>query len=259
MKNPTVSTKEENAPASSYVRDTYDAMLPRLPKGYSEFRWNDTDISRFHYRQSKRALLKGLASVPQKLGRVLEIGGGGGAWTPLFAGRADSLDFLDISENMLKEARVALARFPHITYLHEDFISWSPDRAAYDLIVSIRNIEYMRDKRAVVERLASALRPGGALIVSTKSPHFDWKGYFKSKELHGGQIATGSLLSLLKENGFEIVCVYPAIIGKGIRYAPVRWLCDVLQMVSLQFPVFLMPVSLLKYISESFLVVARRV
>ena len=249
----------EHAPESAYVRDTYNAMLAKLPKGYSEFRWHDTDVSRFHWRQSRRTLLRGLAAVPLKVNRALEVGGGAGAWTPFFAGRAVHMDFLDISENMLKEARVALERFSNITYAQADFLEWEPEQAAYDLIVSIRNLEYMKDKRLALMHLARGLRTGGTLIVSTKSPEFDWTGYFKGKKLHGGQISICELVALLRENGFSIVNVYPAIIGKGIRYAPLRAAWDGLQILLLRLPRFLMPVSILKYISESFLIVARRI
>lgn len=254
----TTSDSREKAPESSYVRDTYDAMLPTLAKGYSEFRWNDTDVSRFHYRQSRRALRRGLASVPLKVNRALEIGGGGGAWTPFFAGRAIRLDFLDISENMLKEAKIALVKFQNINYIHSDFLEWEPEPSAYDLAVSIRNIEYMKDKRAVFERVARAMQKDGLFILSTKSPDFDWKGYFKTKALHQGQIPIEELINLLRESGFEVLHVYPAIIGKLIRYAPMRFVWDCLQTMLLRLPLLLMPLFILKYISESFLVVARR-
>jgi len=249
----------KQAPASTYVRDNYDALLTKLPHGYTDFRWNDTEVSRFHYRQSRRALARGMTLVPERVSRALEIGGGAGAWTPFFASRATQLDFLDISEEMLKEAKVALASFTQITYLHTDFLAWEPEPAAYNLVASIRNIEYMQDKRSVLARMSRALSRGGTLILSTKSPHFDWNGYFDTKALHSGQISITELTTLLAESGFEVVQVYPAIIGKKTRYAPMRLLWDGLQQVLLRLPLSLMPLSILKYISESFLIVARRV
>lgn len=254
-----METDGKRAPESEYVRDNYDALLAKLPKGYTDFRWNDTDISRFHYRQSRRALLRALSCLPAKLDRILEVGGGAGAWTPFFASRALSLDFLDISENMIAEAKKALAHFQNIRYLRADFIEWEPETPAYDMLVSIRNIEYMKDKRAVLARMNRALRFGGTLILSTKSPDFDWSGYFDAKPLHGGQIPIRSLISMLRENGFEIVRVYPAILGKLTRFAPMRMMWDGLQILLLRIPQFCMPLFLLKYISESFLIVARRI
>jgi len=254
-----MKTDGEHAPESAYVRDNYDALLAKLPNGYTDFRWNDTDISRFHYRQSRRALLRALDRLPTGLGRALEVGGGAGAWTPFFAPRTSHLDFLDISENMLAEAKKALVRFNNIRYLRADFLEWEPEPSAYDMVVSIRNIEYMKDKNAVFARISRALRHGGMLVLSTKSPDFDWKGYFDDKMLHGGQIPVGTLVAMLRENGFEIMRVYPAILGKLIRFAPMRAVWDGLQTLLLHVPQFCIPLFLLKYISESFLVVARRI
>ncbi len=241
-----------------FVRDVYDRMLPKLKKGYSDFRWNDTPVSRFHYCQSRRALLAGLGAVPTKLDRALEIGGGGGAWTPFFAPRTAELDFLDISEQMLLEAKAALADFSGIRYIQSDFLEWEPPTAVYDLAVSIRNIEYMRDKSAVLDRLARALKKGGTLILSTKSPEYDWGGYFDKRPLHSGQIRIAELLDLLSKSGFTILQVYPAIVGKLIRFAPMRFLWHTVQWLSFALPSKLRPLFLLKYISESFLIVARR-
>jgi len=254
-----MNSDKRKPPDSVFVRDTYDTLLEKLPQGYSEFRWNENVVSRFHYRQSRRALLRALATVPVKMGRALEVGGGGGAWTPFFAARAAQVDFLDISGEMLREAQSKLARFQNIRYMHTDFLEWEPEPAAYDLVVSIRNLEYMQDTSAVLARMSRALRQGGTLILSTKNPQFDWKGYFDGKALHGGQIPVATLTTLLHECGFAVTHIYPAIIGKRIRYAPMRFIWDVLQRVSLRLPRSLVPLSLLKYISESFLIVAQKI
>lgn len=254
-----MKSNDEQAPESTYVRDIYDTMLAELPKGYTEYRWNDTEVSRFHYRQSRRVLLRALTSLPAQMDRGLEVGGGAGAWTPFFVERVARLDFLDISENMLKEARAVLARFQNIRYVCADFLAWEPEPSAYDMVVSIRNIEYMQDKSAVLARMSRALRPGGMLLLSTKSPDFDWRGYFDTKRLHKGQIPVSVLTKLLRQSGFEIIHVYPAIIGKKTRYAPMRFIWDCLQIVTLHLPAFCMPLSVFKYISESLLVVARKI
>ncbi len=67
------------------------------------------------------------------------------------------------------------------------------------------------------------------------------------------------LLRLLRESGFEVVRVYPAIMGKKIRYAPVRLCFDVLQWMLLRLPERGVPSGVVRSFSESVLVVARRV
>jgi len=236
----------------------YDGLLSKLPDGYTAFRWQQTTVSRFHYRQSRRVLVRALRAVPVQVNRALEVGGGSGAWTGFFAGRTKHLDFVDISESMLAEARVALESFKNITYIHADIMAWEPQENVYELAISLRNIEYMQDKRLVLHRISGALVPGGRLILSTKNPEFDWNGYFANKPLHGGQVSLRELQGLLTESGFVIERVYPAIIGKKIKYAAMRAFWDVLQSLALRLPPAAMPLFLLRRISESFLVVARR-
>ena len=250
---------DSKAPDPSFVRDTYNALLKKLPGSYTAYRWGETPVSRFHFRQSRRALLRALRFVPKWMERILEIGGGDGAWTPFFASRAQRLDFLDISKEMLAGAREALTRFRNIQFIEADFLSWTPQPDAYNMVVSLRNLEYMKDKKAAVLRMASALRSGGYLILSTKNPQYDWNSYFEGKELHGGQIPLSDLESLLQRSGFSILRVYPAIIGKKTKYGPVRILWDVLQILFVCAPAFFVPWWLMRYLSESFLVVARRI
>lgn len=254
----TTSVSNRRAPESEYVQTMYDGLLSKLPEGYTAFRWQQTAVSRFHYRQSKRALARALCAVPAQVNRVLEVGGGSGAWTGFFAGRTKRLDFVDISESMIAEARGALESFKNITYIHADIMAWEPQEKAYELAISLRNIEYMQDKRSVLNRIAGALVSGGRLILSTKNPEFDWNGYFTNKPLHGGQVSLKELQSLLVESGFVVERVYPAIIGKKIKYAAARVFWDMLQAVVLRLPPYAMPLFLLRRISESFLVVARR-
>lgn len=246
---------EQSGPSSSYVRDTYNELVGGQAAGYTHYRWQQSPVSRYHYRQSKRTLERAIRFLPKKITRALEIGGGDGAWTPYIAERADRMDFLDISKEMLSQAKRALSRFPAITYIEGDFLQWKSESESYGAILSIRNIEYMNDKEAVVRTFATALQSGGILIVSTKNPAFDWGGYFGGKELHSGQITRGHLLHLLRRYGFQIRAVYPAIIGKLIRLAPVRIFFDLLHTIALRIPG---AAVLLSWVSESYLVVAEK-
>jgi len=251
------SNSSDRAPDSGFVRDTYDKLLQGLPHGYSAYRWAETPVSRFHFRQTTRALKQALKSVPH-VERALEVGGGGGTWTPFVLQHTNTLDFLDISAEMLAEARTALSAYPNISYIHHDFLTWEAPHEAYGLAASFRNLEYMQDKRAALKRFASVLTKGGSFLLVTKSPHYDWGGYFNNKALHGGQVPITELLALLQQIGFTPKVVYPAIIGKKTAYAPVRFVWDCVQTALLSLPRFLMPLFFLKYISESFIIVAEK-
>jgi SAM-dependent methyltransferase len=238
---------------SAFVKNTYDTLLRGLSGSYTDYRWGATPVSRFHFAQTKRALTRALTQVPHSLKRMLEVGGGGGAWTPYFAPRTEALDYLDISEEMLREARTHLAAFPQISYLHADFLAWEAPANAYDLVVMIRNIEYMPDKRAVLAKCFRALTSGGTLLLVTKNPESDWRGYYRTKRLHSGQMPLNELRARLTEAGFAGIEATPAIIGKGVRYAVVRPLWHAVQWLGLRIPL-----PLTRLFAESFLVLAHK-
>jgi 2-polyprenyl-3-methyl-5-hydroxy-6-metoxy-1,4-benzoquinol methylase len=237
-----------------FVRDTYDALLRKLPETYTEYRWQGTPVSRFQFRQSARALRCALRAMPARFERALEVGGGDGAWTRFFAPAVAELDFVDISEEMIREAKKALTAFPGIRYIHADFLQWNGEPDHYDLLVSIRNLEYMPDKRAALTRLSALAADGAHMVLVTKNPDFD-RRYYDGKVFHSGQIPLSDLLALLESSGFTVRRVYPALIGKKTKYALMRFFWNCLHRVLLLSP---RPLPFLSFLTESFLVIAQK-
>jgi len=47
----------------------------------------------------------------------------------------------------------------------------------WDIVITTEMLEHVRDWRSCVTELASVVAPGGLLVVTTRSPGFDWHGY----------------------------------------------------------------------------------
>ncbi len=247
------TTMTNNKLDSRYIEKTYDEFLATYQDTYSFYRWFRTPVSRFHYEQSRRALLLVLKKHYEK---GLEVGGGDGVWTEFILQHVQSLDFLDISKEMIKRAQERFKNNNRLTFIQDDFLKNTLGGEQYDLLVSFRNFEYFEDKEKGMSEFSRVLRHNGELIIVTKSPEYDWKGYFNNKAFHSGQISINHLCSLLDKNGFKVIKVLPAIIGKKIGWSLLRPVYHFMQYLLLKLPRSLVPTFLLKYVSESFLVYA---
>jgi SAM-dependent methyltransferase len=218
-------------PPPGDIAKHYNCLLQDLEGEYIQQRWGDSEIKRRHYRQTELAIghaLKGLVSV----GDVLEIGCGPAVWTPLFLSEARSVSLLDISEEMLKQARARIAglddgkNVAKVSYTHGDFIQVDVAKRGYDTIVSARAFEYMSDKQAFVDKCFSVLRPGGTLILVTKNRNwYDLKRSTRvlsrlpaeeipvERAMQLDLVGWRDALGMLSRAGFAERCAYPVIIG----------------------------------------------
>lgn len=240
--------------SGDYVKKTYDEFLSTYKDTYSFYRWFRTPVSLFHYRQSKRAFLSVLKN--KTYGKSLEVGGGDGVWTEFLLKHTDSIDFLDISIEMIKRAQERFKNTPQISFINTDFFKNTLPSAQYDFLLSFRNFEYFENQEKGIQEFSRLLKDKGEIIIVTKSPEYDWKGYFNNKKFHSAQISITKLSMLLEKNNFRIVRALPAIMGKKISWAPVRIVFDALQIIVLHLPQFLIPNFLFKYVSESYLIYA---
>src|SRR4051812_37205062 len=257
----------------------YNRLLQDLEGEYIQQRWGDSEIKRRHYRQTELALRHALEQLTS-LGDVLEIGCGPAVWTPLFLSEARSVSLLDISEEMLKQARARMASIDNgrhaekVRYTHGDFIEVDVERGAYDTIVSARAFEYMSNKQAFVDKCFSVLRPGGTLILVTKNRNwYDLKRSTRvltqlpadqipvERAMQLDPVGWRNALAMLARAGFSQRAAYPVIIGSYdlplFPRAPGLAIADLLHRVAYprQFDSF---VRALDPLTESFLVVGTR-
>lgn len=241
---------------SGYVKSYYDKFLSSYDKEYSYFRWKAGPVEKIHFYQTRMSLLPYLSKIK---GNVLEIGGGDAVWTQEYVKQIDSLIFLDISSEMISRAKKNLDKYnKNITYINEDFLKADLPKNSFDNIVSIRNLEYFTDKQSFIIKVKDLLKDNGNFVLVTKSPKYTLKDAEKRKTLHTSQIDIKELILILRKNNFSVKAVYPAIFGKLFRFSFLRFLANFLHRIILLIPFKVLPISLLAYLSESFVIYAKK-
>lgn len=101
-----------------------------------------------------------LRHLPRPCGRALDVGCGAGTLAAELAARADSVDALDRSADMIELATRAVPA--NVTCILADVLNQSLPESEYDAIVSMSALHHTALAESL-PRLASALRPGGVL------------------------------------------------------------------------------------------------
>jgi ubiquinone/menaquinone biosynthesis C-methylase UbiE len=154
------------------VQEGIASVFDRAAGYYGDMRWEKNRVIRFEKRLTHDVIEEELGAGP--VGAALEIGCGPGTWTPLLAERARQVVALDLSERMLERARQALSGAP-VEFVQGDAASFRPGRA-FDLVMSIRVLEYVPEWRSIVRRFEELVAPGGRAVVVTKTPLSVWRG-----------------------------------------------------------------------------------
>ncbi len=101
--------------------------------------------------------------------RVLDLGCGWGSFTLYAATRFPEARLTAVSNSRPQgdfiRAQAQSRGLTNVTVLTRDMNDFTPEPHAYDRIVSVEMFEHMRNWRALLSRLATALTPEGALFV----------------------------------------------------------------------------------------------
>lgn len=140
-----------------------------------------------------------LQQVPPACRRALDVGCGSGAFARLLAARADTVDAVDRSAEMISAARAHDT--PNVSYLNADIRQVELGTGRYDFISCIASIHHVPFPETV-ERLRLALAPGGVLaILGVSRPTL-------ADYLHGGIAVAPNRVRLvaarLRDGGHEI-------------------------------------------------------
>jgi hypothetical protein len=138
-----------------------------------------------------------------KDGAVIDIGGGASSLVDhLLKKNFGDLTVLDLSGSALESARRRLPGNAPVKWLHEDILSWRPQRQ-YDLWHDRAAFHFLVDKSdrdAYLERLDLALVSGGAVVVAT----FALDGPEYCSGLPVARYSADDLASILGEK-FEVI------------------------------------------------------
>jgi SAM-dependent methyltransferase len=105
-----------------------------------------------------------LRHLPPACAAALEIGCGTGELARRLAERADRVDALDLSPEMIRVARARSADIPNLAFHVADVAAAPPAAEAYDSVVSIGTLHHLDAARALRD-MRAALRPGGTLLL----------------------------------------------------------------------------------------------
>lgn len=103
-----------------------------------------------------------LRALPDRTGRVLDVGCGAGTLATRLAARADHVDALDRAPHMVALARALVPG--NVTVREADVLTVGLPDDGYDAVTSLSVLHHL-DLDAVLPRLARTLRPGGVLEV----------------------------------------------------------------------------------------------
>lgn len=96
---------------------------------------------------------------------VLEIGIGTGRLALRAAPLCASFTGIDLSEKTLSRARTHLSAFQNVTLVQGDFLTHD-FKNAFDVIYSSLTFMHLPDKQRAIDKVVSALRPGGRFVLS---------------------------------------------------------------------------------------------
>lgn len=132
--------------------------------------------------------------------RILEVGCGTGTYTAMLGGLGAHVLALDIDERFVSAAQKVVAHFPNVEVRQGDITqgSW---KGGFDTVVMFDVLEHLSDDAGMLRQLATALRPGGRLIL--KVPAFAWlHGTMDAAVGHYRRYEKQALADLLRQSGF---------------------------------------------------------
>jgi ubiquinone/menaquinone biosynthesis C-methylase UbiE len=101
-----------------------------------------------------------LGRIPERCGRVLEIGCGTGSFTRLLAGRAEKVLAVDLSPQMISLARERSKLYPNIDFVRGDVMACRFADEQFDCVVTLTTLHHL-PVEAVLRKVRKALKPGG--------------------------------------------------------------------------------------------------
>ncbi len=105
-----------------------------------------------------------LRRLPDRVGRALDVGCGKGAFARVLARRADHVDAVDVSPEIVDVARSLNTGADTVRFLVGDVRDADLELGSYDAITSLAVIHHMPFAPAL-DRLRDLLAPGGVLVV----------------------------------------------------------------------------------------------
>ena len=103
--------------------------------------------------------------------RALEVGPGAGPYLDLLCDLYTDVVASDIESEFLRYLAGAFGGRSNLSLLEDDITASALEPESFDLILCSEVLEHIPDPGAALDGIASLLRPGGALVLSTPQPY----------------------------------------------------------------------------------------
>ena len=104
-----------------------------------------------------------LARIPERCGRVLEIGCGAGEFSRLLAARAERVLAVDLSAQMIRLARERSRLQTNVEFVEADVMTFHLPDEEFDCVATLTTLHHL-PAEAALRKIRSALRPGGTFV-----------------------------------------------------------------------------------------------
>ncbi len=122
-------------------------------EGHAPVSWNHNDY--YHHML--------LAMLPDRIESALDIGCGSGGFSRALAGRCETIVGVDLSNEMIRNARSQSRLHPNLRFRRANFLTAQLRESHYDCIVSIATLHHMPIDVSL-RKVTRLLRPGGVFV-----------------------------------------------------------------------------------------------
>lgn len=208
--------QEKDKEFSDWMRYYYNKKIKeRVGGNYEYYRWLSSLNKRRQYKFTTQALFFHLRNIDFK--NCLEVGCGPGTWTKLLLKKYPNAKFtcLDISKEMIREFKDQI-KDKNVKVITNNFLDEDFKNQKFDFFFCSRAIEYIPNKKRIINKVSSLLESGGKGIIVTSPPHqitaFFRKLFRKKANLqHTRRISVGKMRKLLSDQDFINIRVYPIL------------------------------------------------
>src|ERR1044071_5691347 len=192
---------------SNQVIANFDAY-----RGWSRL-YDVADGYNYHFHVRRARVLELL---PEKLGRVLDVGCGPGVMVSAVLERGGSFEGRDLSPEMISESIEKFGDLPNVNFKQGDIETIDLPDASCDQVLAMAVIEYLASPDKAFAEISRVLKPGGvAVITIPKRRHIDktmvsLAAPFRALARKAG-LATGDLLPRL--------CLQPDELDRAAAHA----------------------------------------
>lgn len=173
--------------------------------------YDKPDFLTYHFGVRRQRVLELL---PDRLGRVADLGCGPGVMAEAVLARGGRLEGIDASPEMVRQATERFGREPGVSFRTGDVERLELPSGEYDQVVCVAVIEYLSTPDRALAEIARILRPGGMAVVTVPQKwHLDKLMVAASAPLR----LLGRAFGLGRSDALPRLCLQPAALAAAAR------------------------------------------